>query len=423
MAPIPKAKSAFLYYQSTHLKSIKDELKCSMGQAMTELSSRWKATSQADREPYFEMEAKDRERFMSESAIADAKAAAEQNARRENLVAKDGEDVSMRGERRKIAMERQQAEEEKARRKARLEMETDPEILAERKRVKEAKRAEVRERQRIRDEEEKKLSDRHKKLDKDAEKKKAKRLEYLLSQSAIFGKLKSGKGSATEEPKPEEEGYVPHHRDKKSKKIVKAPTPEGEGEEEEGDEDHVFLTKQPNCIKFGTLKPYQLEGLNWMIHLAEKGLNGILADEMGLGKTLQSISILAYQFEFQRIQGPHLVCVPKSTLSNWMNELKRWCPSLRAIKFHGGREERADMIYNYFNNEAAAHDGRRPDKQIKCPETGEMIDDNSDNPRAWDVCVTTYEVCNTEKSVLSKFGWKVSSFCIHYSTHLNYLQF
>jgi Superfamily II DNA/RNA helicases, SNF2 family len=144
-----------------------------------------------------------------------------------------------------------------------------------------------------------------------------------------------------------------------------------------------------------------------MIHLAEKGLNGILADEMGLGKTLQSISILAYHYEYQRIQGPHLVCVPKSTLSNWMNELKRWCPSLRAIKFHGTREEREYMISRYFTNKAAAHDGRRPDKQVLDPETGEMVDDNSDNPREWDVCVTTYEVCNTEKQTLSKFGWKV----------------
>jgi SWI/SNF-related matrix-associated actin-dependent regulator of chromatin subfamily A member 5 len=409
MALVSKAKSAFLYYQSTHLKGIKDELKCSMGQAMTELSSRWKALSQKDREPYFEMEATDRERFQKESAVADAKATAEQNARRDNLVAKDGEGVSMRGERRKIAMERQEVEDGRARRKARIEAETDPEILAERRRVKEAKKAEARARQRIRDNEEKKLEDRHKKLDKEAEKKKNKRLEYLLSQSSIFGKLKSGKGDAKEEPKAE--GYVPHHRDKKSKKIEKAPTPEGEeGDEDDADEKHVFLTKQPDCIKFGTLKPYQLEGLNWMIHLAEKGLNGILADEMGLGKTLQSISILAYHFEFQRLQGPHLVCVPKSTLSNWMNELKRWCPTLRAIKFHGSKDERAELIYNYFNNEAAAHDGRRPATQIKDPETGEMVDDNSNNPRAWDVCVTTYEVCNTEQSTLRKFGWKVSIF-------------
>ncbi|EED93751.1 predicted protein, partial [Thalassiosira pseudonana CCMP1335] len=150
---------------------------------------------------------------------------------------------------------------------------------------------------------------------------------------------------------------------------------------------HVFLTKQPNCIKFGTLKPYQLEGLNWMIHLAEKGLNGILADEMGLGKTLQSISILAYHYEYLKIQGPHLICVPKSTLSNWMNELNRWCPSLRAIRFHGGKEER----------EALSEENEK---------TGEMEDDNSDNPRAWDVCVTTYEVANTERKALGRFAWK-----------------
>jgi SNF2 family DNA or RNA helicase len=70
---------------------------------------------------------------------------------------------------------------------------------------------------------------------------------------------------------------------------------EDEDEDDDEDEDeggpverHTFLMKQPSCIKFGTLKPYQLEGLNWMIHLAEKGLNGILADEMGLGKVSTS---------------------------------------------------------------------------------------------------------------------------------------
>ena len=127
--------------------------------------------------------------------------------------------------------------------------------------------------------------------------------------------------------------------------------------------------------------------------------------EMGLGKTLQSISILAYHWEFLRIQGPHIICVPKSTLSNWMNELARWCPSLRVIKFHGSREDREEMIENDFSPEAAAHDGKRPDKQVM-NEKGELIDDNSDNPRTWDVCVTTYEVCNTEKKTLQKFAWK-----------------
>ena len=64
-----------------------------------------------------------------------------------------------------------------------------------------------------------------------------------------------------------------------------------EEEEEDPDEALIFLTKQPSIIEFGTLKPYQLEGLNWMIHLAEKGLNGILADEMGLGKTVSLFAV------------------------------------------------------------------------------------------------------------------------------------
>jgi SWI/SNF-related matrix-associated actin-dependent regulator of chromatin subfamily A member 5 len=115
---------------------------------------------------------------------------------------------------------------------------------------------------------------------------------------------------------------------------------------------------------------------------------------------------MAYHWEYLRIQGPHLICVPKSTLSNWMNELERWCPSLRVIKFHGSREEREELIENYFTNNAAAHDGRRPDKPQIRNEKGELVDDNSDNPRQWDVCVSTYEVANTERKVLQKFIWR-----------------
>ena len=49
--------------------------------------------------------------------------------------------------------------------------------------------------------------------------------------------------------------------------------------------DPPVLTTQPSIITGGKLRDYQLEGLNWIIHLIQNGLNGILADEMGLGKT------------------------------------------------------------------------------------------------------------------------------------------
>ena len=282
-----------------------------------QLSARWKALSDADKAPYNEQEAQDRERFRKESAIADAEAAAEQEARRNNLIAKDGEGTSERGARQRVIADREEKEERRRKRKAQLEAEMDPEVLAERQRVKAAKKAAAAERQRKREEEEALLKARHKKLDKAEAQRASQRLDYLLKQSSIFSKLKmggqhaaaagagGGAGSEDEEKKQEDgNGYVSHHRHdsasgkKGGKKSGRASVELG-GEDgnsdDEDTEEHVFLTKQPSCIKFGTLKPYQLEGLNWMIHLMEKGLNGILADEMGLGKTVSLTCIYVNQ--------------------------------------------------------------------------------------------------------------------------------
>ena len=38
--------------------------------------------------------------------------------------------------------------------------------------------------------------------------------------------------------------------------------------------------QSPAYIKNGTMRDYQIRGLNWMISLYEHGINGILADEM-----------------------------------------------------------------------------------------------------------------------------------------------
>uniref|UniRef100_A0A673LLP0 SWI/SNF-related matrix-associated actin-dependent regulator of chromatin subfamily A member 5-like n=1 Tax=Sinocyclocheilus rhinocerous TaxID=307959 RepID=A0A673LLP0_9TELE len=95
----------------------------------------------------------------------------------------------------------------------------------------------------------------------------------------------------------------------------------------------VRFEESPSYVKNGALRDYQIRGLNWMISLYENGINGILADEMGLGKTLQTIALLGYLKHYRNIPGPHMVLVPKSTLHNWMNEFKRWVPTLRSL-FH-----------------------------------------------------------------------------------------
>lgn len=101
----------------------------------------------------------------------------------------------------------------------------------------------------------------------------------------------------------------------------------------------------------------------------------------GLGKTLQSISILVYMNEYREVNGPHLVVVPKSTLSNWMNEFARWAPTLKVIRFHGDKETRESIVANDLEP------GMR------------------DEDRTWNVVITTYEVCNIEKNTLGKFTW------------------
>ena len=138
-----------------------------------------------------------------------------------------------------------------------------------------------------------------------------------------------------------------------------------------------FLTKQPSNIQ-GTMRPYQLAGLNWMIRLRHNGLNGILADEMGLGKTLQSISMLGYLEEYSSVKGPHLVLVPKTTLSGWQNEFARWLPSLKVLKLHATtRDERSALVQEHFSGK-----------------------------RTWDVCLTSYEVATIEVNALKKVPWR-----------------
>ncbi|KAL7680325.1 putative Helicase/SANT-associated domain, P-loop containing nucleoside triphosphate hydrolase [Plasmopara halstedii] len=42
------------------------------------------------------------------------------------------------------------------------------------------------------------------------------------------------------------------------------------------------------------LREYQEAGVNWLLSMCERRINGILADEMGLGKTIQTITLLAH---------------------------------------------------------------------------------------------------------------------------------
>ncbi|KAF5392562.1 hypothetical protein D9757_002111 [Collybiopsis confluens] len=100
------------------------------------------------------------------------------------------------------------------------------------------------------------------------------------------------------------------------------------------------VTRQPSILVGGTLKDYQLKGLQWMVSLYNNKLNGILADEMGLGKTIQTISLIAFLIEVKRQRGPYLVIVPLSTMTNWSGEFSKWAPAIKVISYKGNPAQR-----------------------------------------------------------------------------------
>ncbi len=88
------------------------------------------------------------------------------------------------------------------------------------------------------------------------------------------------------------------------------------------------------------LREYQHIGLDWLVTMHDKGLNGILADEMGLGKTIITISLLSYLACSRGEWGCHLIIVPTSVMLNWEMELKKWCPALKILTYYGSQKER-----------------------------------------------------------------------------------
>lgn len=137
----------------------------------------------------------------------------------------------------------------------------------------------------------------------------------------------------------------------------------------------VWISSQPSIVT-GRLRDYQIEGLNWMVRIHDTNINGILADEMGLGKTLQTISLLAYLHESRQCRSPALVIAPKSTISNWMKEFHRWCPSFRVVKLLGNKEER----------------------KATCKD--DLLD-----PSSFDVVVASFESCLKEVRTLCHINW------------------
>lgn len=78
-----------------------------------------------------------------------------------------------------------------------------------------------------------------------------------------------------------------------------------------------------------------------------------------------------------------MVIGPLSTLPNWMNEFKRFCPALTPILYHGSKLEREEMRA----------------KALKTGPGGRV-------PETFPVIVTSYEIVIADSKFLSKYKFK-----------------
>lgn len=135
-----------------------------------------------------------------------------------------------------------------------------------------------------------------------------------------------------------------------------------------------------------SLRPYQLEGLNWLLFSWYNGHNCILADEMGLGKTIQSLTFVEAAYKYG-IRGPFLVIAPLSTIPNWQREFESWT-DMNVVVYHGSAASRT-MLQEYevyYKNDKGV--------QIK-----DLIKFN--------VLITTFEIIITDFNELKGYNWRL----------------
>lgn len=94
----------------------------------------------------------------------------------------------------------------------------------------------------------------------------------------------------------------------------------------------------------GTLRPYQQQGVEWLLFLEESGFHGILADEMGLGKTVTLLAFLSRIPKEKLLRNPHLIIVPTSLLFNWRSEIEKFLPSFSCIIHEGNKRTKSKEV-------------------------------------------------------------------------------
>ncbi len=101
----------------------------------------------------------------------------------------------------------------------------------------------------------------------------------------------------------------------------------------------AFEPELPSTLQ-AELRPYQREGFRWLARLARWGAGACLADDMGLGKTVQTLALLLDRAP----DGPALVVAPTSVVANWLDEARRFTPTLNVVAYTGAASSRGGRL-------------------------------------------------------------------------------
>ncbi|MHC0446024.1 DEAD/DEAH box helicase [Flavobacterium sp. 3-218] len=124
-----------------------------------------------------------------------------------------------------------------------------------------------------------------------------------------------------------------------------------------------------------TLRPYQIDGVKWLLGHFNSNMGACLADDMGLGKTLQTLSVLVSVQEqlgfttkttnfdlfsnettIEREPLKALIVLPSSLVFNWFNEAGKFTPHFSKMQYVGNdrkslasRINSTDLIFTSYS--------------------------------------------------------------------------
>jgi len=142
------------------------------------------------------------------------------------------------------------------------------------------------------------------------------------------------------------------------------------------------ITEQPSYIKNGTLREFQVHGLNFLAFNWCKSKNVILADEMGLGKTVQTVAFMNWLRHDRQQQGPFIVVVPLSTMPSWADTFDNWTPDINYVVYNGNEAARTIIKEN------------------------ELLIHGNPHKAKFHVLLTTYEYILADATFLSQIKWQ-----------------